>query len=307
MRTAFVIKTKKQQKKNKIQKSMGEKLFEVLNVFLLGLIGVLLVYPLYYVIIASFSNANQLIINSGKMLLYPIGLSFDAYKVVLDYPLIWNGYRNTVFVIVFGVTINMILTMMGAYYLSRKGLLFQKFIAKLIMFTMFFGGGLIPLYLTVKALNLLDSLWSLILPSAISTYNMIIMRSAFDAVPESLIEAAEIDGANDFKILWRILAPTCIPTISVLIMYYAVGHWNSWFNAMIFIMDKTKQPLQLVLRKVLLMGSEELNGSVGTDTQMLSETIQYAVIVVSTIPILLIYPFVQKYLVKGVMIGAVKG
>ncbi len=284
----------------------GERVFNCFNYLFLTLLGVILLYPLYYVIAASFTDTNYLISSADKMLLYPHNATVEAYKVVLKYPLIWNGYKNTIFIAAVGVLVNMAMTIMGGYYISRKDLLFRNFIVKAVLLTMFFSGGLIPNYLLVKSLGLLNSPFALILPGAISTYNMIIMRSAFDAIPSELTDAVEIDGGNDVVLLWNILVPITIPTIMVLVLYYLVGHWNSWFPAMIYMSDKERWPLQLVLRKILIETSE-LSGEAGSDVQSIGEAVKYAVIVVSTIPVLAVYPLIQKHFVKGAMIGSLKG
>ena len=293
---------------NSIKKSYGEKVFDVLNYAILTVVSLCMLYPMYYVLVASFSDANEMIVNADKMLLYPLKPNVAAYKYVLEYPMIWRGYLNTIFVVVVGTTINMILSIFGAYFMTiHDKIPGKKVFTKFVLFTMFFSGGIIPTYMVVKGVGLLDSIWSVILPTAISTYNMIVIRSAMAALPKELSEAAEIDGANDFLLLWRIIVPTCIPTVAVVVMYYAVAHWNSWFNAFIYITgDRTKWPLQVVLRRILIEGTE-MAGDTGGDSQTLGETIKYAVIIVSTVPILMIYPFVQKYLIKGVMLGSVKG
>jgi len=285
--------------------SPGELLFEGFNYLFLTLISLCMLYPMYYVLVASFSDANALIVNSDKVLLHPLKANVAAYEYVLKFPIIWSGYRNTIFVVVVGTTLNMILSLFGAYFMSVQDLPGRKFFTKFVLVTMFFSGGMIPTYMVVKGVGLLDSIWSVILPTAISTYNMIVIRSALAAIPKSLSEAAEMDGANDFVVLWKILVPTCIPTIVVVIMYYAVGHWNSWFSAYIYIKTDTKWPLQVVLRRILIEGTV-MSSDTG-DSQSLGETIKYAIIIVSTAPILMIYPLIQKHLVKGVMIGSVKG
>ena len=294
--------------KSSIKKSFGERIFDIINYTILTLLSLCMLYPMYYVLVASFSDANEMIINADKLLLYPLKPNAAAYKYVLDYPMIWRGYLNTIFVVVVGTTINMILSIFGAYFMSiHDKLPGKKFFIKFVLVTMFFNGGMIPTYMVVKVVGLLDSIWSVILPTAISTYNMIVIRSAMAAIPKSLSEAAEIDGANDFVILWKIIVPTCVPTIAVVIMYYAVAHWNAWFNAFIYITgDRTKWPLQVVLRRILIEGTE-MAGDTGGDSQTLGETIKYAVIMVSTVPILMVYPLIQKHLIKGVMLGSVKG
>lgn len=292
----------------KIKRSKSEQVFNVFNILLMLAFMIMTLYPLLYVLFASLSDASRLMQHSG-LLFKPLGLNLEAYKAVIHNPLIVSGYANTIIVVVGGVIISMILTVLGAYTLSRKDLYWGKAISMMIVFTMFFGGGLIPFYLLVKNLGMLNSRWSLILPSALSTYNMMIMRTAFVGVPPALEEAAEIDGANPMVILFRILVPLTIPTMAVLILYYAVANWNSWFNAMLFLPKKDKWPLQLVLRDLLIQNQTDdmTSGISSADKFSVSETIKYATIIVSTLPILCLYPFLQKYFLKGVMVGSVKG
>lgn len=220
-----------------------------------------------------------------------------------------NGFRNTLFVLIVGLAINMTLTSLGAYFLSREGVLLQKLIMFFIVFTMFFQGGLVPFFLIVKSYGLLDSLWALILPTAMSTFNLIIMRTYFMAIPKEIEESAFLDGAGHFTILFKIFLPLSMPVVAVLILYYGVGHWNSWFNAMIFLRDQDLFPIQLVVRNIIL--ENDSANMIGTTTLVQSrdvaETLKYATIIVTTAPILLLYPFPQKYFVKGVMVGALKG
>lgn len=293
-----------------IKKSKGEKVFSVLNTVFLCVVILITLYPMLYVVFASLSDSNMLVAakGSGGILWHPVGLSLLAYKKVLDYPLIWHGYLNTLFYVGVGVTINVLVTLMSAYYLTKKGLMFQSIVSKLIVFTMFFNGGLVPSYLTIKNLGLLDSRWAIILPVALSTYNLMIMRTAMYGIPESICESAEIDGANDIIVLFRIMVPVAMPTVAVMILYYGVGHWNSWFSAQIYLQNTSKWPVQLILRKLLVEnGTDSLTGGASSDAPQIGETIKYAIVVVSVLPILAVYPFLQKYFVKGVMIGAVKG
>ena len=264
-------------------------------------------YPLWFVIVASFSD-NTAVIKSGGNMLWFKQFTPIAYKEVLKFSSVWRGYRNTIFVVTVGTTLNIIMTAIGGYFLSRKNVMFQKFFAVAVVITMYFQGGMIPRYFVVKNLGLYNNIFSIIIPVLVSTYNMIIMRAAFAAVPDSLEESAKIDGARHFTILFKIMFPLCMPTIAVLILYYAVGHWNGWFEAMIYLKDRDKFPLQLVLREIVLNNSaQENNMTGGMDKKEIGETIQYAVIVVATMPILCVYPFLQRYFEKGVMIGAVKG
>ena len=290
----------------KIKRSKAEQAFNIFNIILMF---VLTLYPLLYVLFASLSDASKLMQHSG-LLFKPLGLNLSSYKIVIQDRQILSGYMNTIIVVVAGVLISMVLTILGAYTLSRKNLYWGKMISMIVIIPMFFSGGLIPFYLLVKNLGMLDSLWALILPTALSTYNMMIMRTALAGVPKALEEAAEIDGANPLVVLFRILIPLTIPTIAVLILYYAVANWNSWFNAMLFLPKaKEKWPLQLVLRNLLIQNQTDdlTSGVAAADKFSVSETIKYATIIVSTLPILCLYPFLQKYFLKGVMVGSVKG
>jgi putative aldouronate transport system permease protein len=289
-------------------KGLFDRIFDVVIYSVLGLLVLVTLYPLLYVALASISDATQLVTHRG-LLLKPLGFSLEAYVSVFKNPGILIGYRNTLFILVAGVTINLLMTALGAYVLSRKNVMWNKAFIFIIVFTMFFNGGLIPIYLIVKNVGLLDTLWSTIIPFAISTFNLIIMRTAFMAVPESLEESAKIDGANHFTILFKIIIPLSMPVIAVMILYYAVEKWNGWFYASIFIKDRELFPLQLTLREILIANSTDnmTQGADAGDRFQIGETIKYATIMVATIPILCVYPFVQKYFVKGVMVGALKG
>ncbi|WP_339223797.1 carbohydrate ABC transporter permease [Paenibacillus sp. FSL W7-1332] len=289
-------------------RSVGEKLFDVLNYVLLTVITLCTLYPLIYVLFASLSDPTRYMQHSG-ILWKPLDTTFNAYRLVFDNPMIIQGYVNTFLIVSGGLVLNITLTAFGAYALSRKGLRYRKQLMLFIVFTMFFSGGLIPLYFTVKGLELTNTLWSLIIPQAISAFNLIIMRTAFEAVPDSLEESAKIDGANEFVILFRIMMPLCMPVIAVMLLYYGVSHWNSWFQAMIYLQDRSLYPLQLVLRELLLLNdaSSMASGASGGEVAVIGETLKHATIIVATVPILLVYPFLQKYFVKGALIGAIKG
>ena len=293
----------------KIKRSKAEQAFNIFNIILMFVLMVVTLYPLVYVLFASLSDASKLMQHSG-LLFKPLGLNLSSYKIVIQDRQILSGYMNTIIVVVAGVLISMVLTILGAYTLSRKNLYWGKMISMIVIIPMFFSGGLIPFYLLVKNLGMLDSLWALILPTALSTYNMMIMRTALAGVPKALEEAAEIDGANPLVVLFRILIPLTIPTIAVLILYYAVANWNSWFNAMLFLPKaKEKWPLQLVLRNLLIQNQTDdlTSGVAAADKFSVSETIKYATIIVSTLPILCLYPFLQKYFIYGMYTGSVKG
>jgi len=289
------------------KKSNGEKAFDIFNIVILATIAFIAIYPLWHVLVASMSDNTEIMKHRG-MLFNPIGFTLDAYTVVFHYPMVLKGYLNTIFIVVVGCTINILMTSIGAYVLSRKDVMFLKAFLILIIITMYFGGGLIPLYFTVKELQLDGTLWALIIPVAINTFYLIIMKTAFSAIPDSLEESAKIDGASHITILFRIVLPLSLPTIAVMLLYYGVGHWNSWFNAMIFLRTKRElYPLQLVLREILLQNTMVDGTTMNLDNRPdIGETIKYALIIVATVPVLFVYPFLQKYFVKGVLIGAVK-
>lgn len=292
----------------KIKKSIGYRCFTACNTVFLVLLSFTMLYPILYVIFASFSDSAAFISHEG-MLLWPLNPNLHSYRKVFENPMVWIGYKNTLFILVVGVSINMVMTSLAAYVLSRKGLKGLHVMTLFVVFTMFFSGGMIPNYLNVKSFGLDNTLWALILPGAMSAYNMIIMRTSFAGIPDSLEESAMLDGANHFVILIRIILPLSSSVIAVMVLYYAVGHWNSWFNAMIYLRDRAKYPLQLVLREILIQNdtSNMMNDLSSMEQGSIAETIKYAIIVVGTLPILCVYPFLQKYFVKGVMIGAIKG
>ncbi|WP_284644541.1 carbohydrate ABC transporter permease [Paenibacillus silviterrae] len=288
--------------------TFSERIFDAFNFIVLSLMILVTLYPIYYVAIASISNPTELMSHKG-MIWLPQGLSLQAYSMVFDNPMILKGYANTIFIVVVGLVFNLTLTAFGAYALSRKGLYYRKQLTLFIVFTMFFSGGLIPFYLTVKGLGLTNTIWALIIPQAINTFNLIIMRTSFQSIPDSLEESARIDGANDFTILFRIIIPISLPILAVMILYYGVSHWNSWFSAMIFLRDRELFPLQLILREILISGETAgmVTGAEAGDMVMLAETLKYATIMIATLPILFVYPFLQKYFVKGALVGAIKG
>lgn len=286
-------------------KSLGDKLFILLVYILMGLMAAACLYPMWHVVMASFSDPIRLMRHSG-LILKPEGFSLEGYKVVLQNPNIPVSYLNTIFYVVLGTVINMFLTTLGAYALSRKGYMFKRTLTLLIVFTMYFNAGLVPNFLLIKNLHMYDSVWAMVLPGAVSTWNLIVMKTAFQSVPVSLEESARLDGANDFIILYRIFLPLSKATVAVMILFYAVGHWSSWFNAMIYLNDRAKYPLQLILREILISNSANANVAADADVMFLEEIVKYATIVVSTVPILFIYPFAQKYFMAGVMMGSVK-
>ncbi|MDO4328499.1 MAG: carbohydrate ABC transporter permease [Lachnospiraceae bacterium] len=290
--------------KNKI------KPFDVINTIILSLLMLICLYPFLYVVFASFSEPWELVKHKG-LLIGPLGFSLSGYKAVLSNRSILTGYITTLINLFAGTSINIVLTLLAAYAVSRKDFMLKKPIVIMIVFTMFFNSGIIPRFLVVKSLGLYDSRLSMILPTAINVFNLVIMRTAIEALPDSLEEAALLEGANDFDILFRIVMPLIKSTIAVLVLYYGVAHWNQWYQALMYVQSRDKYPLQLVLREILIGNSTESMAAGGVDSSgesaVIGEVIKYATIVVSTLPILTIYPMLQKHFVKGVMVGAVKG
>ncbi len=291
-----------------IKRTAGEKLFDGFNVLVMVLLIVVTLYPLWHVLNASLSDSSRLMGHSG-LLLWPDGLNIESYKLVLSNPSILSGYRNTILIVVLGTALNLLFTILGAYTLSRKTFMLRNPIMLAIVFTMFFNGGIIPSYLLINnTLHMGNNLLALIVPGLVSSYNLIIMRTAFQEISESLLESARIDGAGEMRILWRIVVPLSMPVIAVMILFYGVAHWNSWFSAILYIRDRDLYPLQLVLREILIQNSTDsmTTGAAMGDREAIGESVKYATVMVATLPILFIYPFLQKYFVKGVMIGAIK-
>ncbi len=290
------------------RESNGEKVFNVFNVCFLLILSVCMLYPMWYVLCGSLSDSMMLQRSNG-VLLAPMGFNIQAYKKMLSHPLITSSYINSIFIVLVGVSINILFTSLCAYVLSRRNVMWNKLFTGMIVFTMFFGGGMIPTYLLVsQSLKLYDSLWALILPGTINVYNMIVMRTSFEGVPVSLEEAAKIDGAGHIRILFQVILPLSKAIIAVMVLYYAVAHWNSWFDASIYLKSRSKYPLQLVLREILISNdTNSMANASALDQEAIGESIKYATIIYATVPILCVYPFLQKYFTKGVMIGAVKG
>lgn len=292
-----------------MKKSFAERVFDTANALFMLVMLLVTLYPILYVLFASLSDSNKLLAHNG-LLLRPLGLQMGAYKEVFANPMVLLGFGNSVFYVVAGTFLSVLVTTLGAFALSRKRLWIKKYINILVVITMFFSGGLIPTFLIVRNVGLYDTRLALMLPSLISTYNLIVLRTAFYAYPDSLEEAATIDGATDFQILFKLVIPLTKATMAVILLFYAVTRWNDWFQAAIYLRQRAKYPLQLYLREVLINSNTEsmMSGaSAGQDTLAMSESIKYATVMVSTLPILIVYPFLQKYFVKGVMIGAVKG
>ena len=282
-----------------------------INYILLTVLLVVVLYPLIYIISCSFSSGDALM--SGRVKLFPVDLTLQSYKAVFKYQSIWTGYRNSIIYAIVGTLISMVLTLFAAYPLSRDDFRGTKIFTVIILFTMMFSGGLIPTYLLVKNLDLMDTIWAVVLPGAVNAYNIIVARTFFaNTIPKELQEAAEMDGCTDFRFFVRIVIPLSTPIIAVLSLWVVVGLWNSYFGPMIYLNSQEKYPLQLVLRRILLLSQVNLNQSnIDPETirknQYLGEMLKYGTIIISTLPLMIVYPFVQKYFVKGVMIGSVKG
>ena len=289
--------------------SAGDKIFDIINHLILILVTIAVFYPLYFIVIASFSDPAA--VASGNVHLLPKGFNLDGYAKVFENQKIWTGYANSILYTVVGTAINLALTIMAAYGLSKKTLPGQGVLMGLITFTMFFSGGLIPSYLLVDKLGLNNTMWALILPSAVSVYNLIIARSYMSQnISGELEEAAKLDGCSDFNLFFRIALPLSKPIIGVVVLMYAVGHWNEYFSALIYLRDQSLYPLQVILRDLLIQTEQAAN--MGGDAsvmelQKIADMLKYGVIVVSSLPVLCIYPFIQKYFAQGMMIGSVKG
>lgn len=286
--------------------TVGEKISKVILAAILCIMGFIAVYP--FVFIASCSISNPVNVAAQNIRFLPKGFSLESYKMVLENKDIWLAYYNTIWYTVVGTLVNIIMTVLAAFPLSRKNFCLKKFMTVMITITMFFGGGLIPTFLLVNKLGLYDTRWAIILPGAVSAMNIIIARSSFASLPEELIESAKIDGANDILILWRIILPLSKSIIAVLVLFYAVGHWNSYFNALLYLQNNKLQPLQIFLMKILLQNSGEMAGGeqMGLERTMAVEQLKYSSIMITALPIICVYPFLQRYFVKGVMVGAIK-
>ena len=285
----------------------GDRIFYAINGFLLILIFIILLYPLLFIVSASFSADTTVM---GLSLL-PRKFSLAGYRAVLEYKDIWTGYVNSLIYMVVGTLLSLVLTVCCAYPLSRRDFAMRNFIMALCMITMYFSGGLIPTFLTVRRLGMLNTMWAIILPGSMSVYNMIVMRTYFQTqIPEELWDSAQLDGCGNIQFLFSIVLPLSGAILAVIGLFYAVGNWNSYFSALIYLTDRKKFPLSIILREILITNSARLE-FVDLDTSMALQERQnlmkYSVIIVSSLPVLVLYPFVQKYFVKGVMIGAVKG
>ncbi|MCM3127909.1 carbohydrate ABC transporter permease [Paenibacillus provencensis] len=298
-----------------IKETRQDKIFLALNYLYVTIAFLVVAYPLVYMISASISNPKA--VASGAMWLFPKDITFEGYQRVFQDTRIWSGYANTILYTVVGTAVNLMVTIPAAYALSRRDFVGRNFFMGMFMVTMFFGGGLVPTYLLIKELGMINSMWALILPSAASVWNIIVSRTFFQGtIPGELHEAAQIDGCSNLKLFLKIILPLSMPIIAVMALFYGVGHWNSYFSAMIYFNDSDKYPLQLVLRQILVLQEMSAQGSGMMDSTSatalnnkaeVAALVRYAVIIVSTLPVIIIYPFLQRYFVQGVMIGSVKG
>ncbi len=292
------------------RKGLSNRIFDAANIIFLGLFSLICTYPLYYVMCASFSDPVAFAKNSGP-LIKPLGFTWSGYHTVFSNRNILIGYGNTLFYVVIGTLIRMILTTLGAYVLSQRRFMLRKQITILCVFTMYFTGGLIPTYLLVSQLGMVNTRWALIIPTAITCWNMIILKTSFQNIPSALVESGYLDGANDLQILCRIIIPVSKASLSVITLYYVVAEWGSWFQAAIYLSSKRDYyPLQLVLREILNSGTNtvvEANGAASANELLLQEIAKYSGISIATLPIICLYPFIQKYFEKGIMMGSIKG
>lgn len=290
--------------------SRADKVFCVVNYIFLSLVLLLIVYPIWFVLVASFSDPTY--VNLGQTLLLPKGFNLEGYKKIMDFPEVLTGFKNTVIYTTVGTCINLFVLLPAAFALSRPELAGRRPLTMMFVFTMYFSGGLVPLYLQVRSLHLMNTMWALVLPTGLSVYNMVICRSFFsDNLPEALFESAKIDGSNYTRFFFTIALPLSKAIIAVMVLFHALIHWNSYLNALYYIKDRSKYPLQLVLRNLTaqldISQAENMDSQTMASAQKLKESVKYAIIIVSSMPVLMLYPFVQKYFIKGVTIGSVKG
>lgn len=295
-----------------INQGKGYRIFSVFNILLMILICLMIIFPLYYMLIVSISDGAAIM--SGQVNFLPVGFSLRAYRAAFKDANFIKSYWNTVVITTCGTTVNLLMTTLFAYPLSRSDLMGRKLLMKIAVFTMFFTGGMIPSYMLVNSLGMNNTYWALILPGAINVYNATIMRTFFEGIPMDLTEAAYVDGANDVRILWQVILPLSKPILFTLLLFYAVGHWNGFFSALLYLSDKSTYPIQMFVRSVvfsgdtLAMSMASYNSSTEMGAELLSEEgAKYAIILLSMVPILVVFPFVSRYFKSGVMIGAVKG
>ena len=297
----------------KIARSRSDKVFDLINYSALTIILIIVLYPLYLIVISSISEPNA--VNSGQVSFWPKGFTLKGYEILLENKEVWRGYRNTILYVVLSVILGVSLVTTAGYALSRKDLVGRNFIMFAIVFTMFFSGGLIPTYLLIQDLGMINTIWAVFVPSAVSAYHLIVTRTFFQStIPDELLESAQMDGCSNFRFFFKIVVPLSTPIIAVMALFNAVSEWNSYFPALIYLNDQALYPLQLILRSILVASTEASQATEGAvdpelivEQQQYKELIKYSLIIVSSIPILLLYPFLQRYFVKGVMIGSIKG
>ena len=290
-----------------LRDTVGDKIFYTINLILLAILALIVLYPVYFIVIASFSDPDAVL--NGDVVLYPVKITFEGYAKILERTDIWRGYGNTILYTALTVVLSLLVTVPAGWALSRKTLPGKKLFMIYFIIPMFFGGGLIPFYNVMSSLGLVTTIWAVVLPSILSVWNLFMTKTFFESsIPNSLIEAATIDGAGSFRIFATIVLPLSKAIIAVMALYYAVGQWNSYFNAMIFLQDETLYPLQLVLKEILIASESTTGGSGETILQQyrLANQLKYVSVIVSSVPVLCLYPFVQKYFAQGVMIGSLK-
>ncbi len=296
-----------------IRKSSARIIFEAINYTMLTGFGVLCLLPVIHVLFCSLSDPNWLNTQAG-LVLWPHGFNLKGYELVFKNQQLIRGFLNTVFYVVASTGLGMVLTIIGGYVLSRQGLLWGNVIMFLMSFTMLFSGGIVPLYIVINKLHLLDTRWAIILPACVSTFNIILMRTAFAAVPKEMEESATLDGAGELTIIFKIMLPLVKATMATVALYYIIGHWNSWFPAAMYLKNRKLYPLQLVLREILIINDSSSNAQAGASAgeyagnlDVYKQLVKYSTIIISSIPMIAIYPFVMKYFKQGVMVGSIKG
>ena len=287
--------------------SRGDKIFRFFNGLFLGLLALIVLYPVYFIIIASFSDPDAVL--GGKVVLWPVGINLEGYQKIMERTDVWQGYYNTIVYTLMTVVLSLVVTIPAGWALSRRNLPGKKFLMMFFIIPMFFGGGLIPFYNVMSSLKLINTKWAIVLPSILSVWNLFMTKTFFESsIPGGLIEAAKIDGAGHFRTFTSVVLPLSKAIMAVMALYYAVGQWNSYFNAMIFLQDETMYPLQLVLKEILIASESTVGGSGETILQQyrLANQLKYVSVIVSSLPVLMLYPFVQKYFAQVVMIGSLK-
>lgn len=293
----------------RIRESLGDRVFNAVNLLLMGIVLLLVLYPLYYIVIASISD--PVLVNTGQVTLYPRGILLEGYRRVLQHDALWLGYRNSIFYMALGTAISLGLTIPAAYGLANRNLVGRNALMMVFTLTMMFNGGLIPTYLVVKSLGIPNTIWALVLPGALSVFNLIVSRTYMQrSIPKDLVEAAMIDGATTLRVFFRIVLPLSVPLIAVIALYYGIARWNDYFTALIYVSKRHLVPLQVVLREILIQTDMAATADAGesmAEQAKLTEIMKYCVIIAASLPAMVAYPFVQKYFVQGMMIGAVKG